>query len=130
MNPNVQTNRQRWMRPVRAEDIPVLEALAAQDGHSVVLPSHVFEKGGEIVGCISLGRAVFTLPWFHSERCQVRDTLYFVNQAENLAAALMPPDHSGILCVPFVPNSPLHPYIAGLGYQNGGSVSLTFKKVK
>ncbi len=129
MSDPVQTNRQRWVRPARPEDLPTLAAAAAADAHALVAPSHVFEKDGQIVGGISLGRVVLAMPWFHTTKCKVRDTLYFINQSENLAASLMPPDSNGLLCVPFVPASPLHPYIAELGYSHAVPVTLTFKKV-
>lgn len=130
MELTVQTDRPRWMRPIREGDFAALAERAAADGHAVVAPTHVFEKRGEIVGAIALGSVVLALPWFHTQRCHAGDTKYFINQSENLVASLMPAGGSGLVCVPFMPASPLYPFIAGLGYSAPVTVGLTFKQLK
>jgi hypothetical protein len=119
-----------WLRPLQAADLPVLEALAAADNHAVIHPTHVFVKHGEIVGCVSLMNIALVLPWFHTEKCTARDSLYFINQLENLTANLLPAGGPGVGCVPFEQHSPFTPLLERLGYVNAGQFQLTFKKVR
>ena len=117
---------QRWLRPARAEELPALRAAALADNHEIIAPTHVFEKRGEIVGYASLGSVPLVLPWFHTKKCKAADTLYLINQLENLSA------NSGqkLVCVPFAEGSPLEPFIERLGYVRGGKFNLTFKELR
>jgi hypothetical protein len=118
-----------WLRPARAQDLPILEAQAKADGHALIAPSHVFERRGELVGYVSLGVVPLMLPWFDTKRCQGADSLYYINCMENLAAALMPAASSGLVCVPVMAGSPFEPFIQKLGYVNAGQATLALKKV-
>lgn len=126
MSPN---DRPRWMRPVRPEDLAELEAAAAADNHHLVAPNYLTEKGGEIIAAVSVGNVVLAMPWFHTEKSKVADTLYTMNQFENLVAAQMPADGNRILCVPVAQNSPLNPYIERLGYRRSGAFTLAFRQL-
>lgn len=127
--PHFQTFERPWVRPVRHEDNDVLVALANQDQHAVIAPTHVFVSRGEVVGYVSVGAVPLVLPYFHTTKCQVRDSLYFINHVENLIASLAPQGQDSI-CVPFVAASPFQPYIEKLGYVNTGPANITFKKVR
>jgi hypothetical protein len=119
-----------WMRKIRTEEIEALRDLAQDDKHEVIAPSHVFIKGGEIVGYASIAQVPMVLPWFHTTRCHPADSHYFINQVENLIAECMPNNGQDLICVPFVPGSPFEPHIEKLGFVNAGKVNLAFKKVK
>lgn len=125
-----------WVRPVRENDLPLLRERAEADAHAVIAPTHVFEKRGpnfgdlQIVGYASLAAVPLLLPWFDTQRVKAADSLYYLNQLENLLANLMPQQSAGLICVPVVQKSPFQPHIARLGYTDAGMASITFKKVR
>lgn len=121
---------QLWMRAIRVGEVGTLAQLAKADNHEVVAPSHVFTKNGETIGYASVSRVPLILPWFHTQKCNARDSLYFINQIENLVAECMPPNGQDFIAVPFVAGSPFEPHIEQLGFVNAGKVNLTFKKVR
>ena len=122
-------NKLRWLRPARGSDLEELRRLAQADNHEVIAPTHVFVKDGELAGCASVVSVPLVLPWFHTTRCKAADSLYMINQMENLVANILPVG-SDLVCVPFVKGSPFEPHIERLGYVNAGAVNLTFKKVR
>lgn len=119
-----------WMRQIRVDEMDALRSLARDDKHEPIAPSHVFTKGGEIIGYASIARVPLVLPWFHTGRCHPADSHYFINQVENLLAECMHATGQDLVCVPFVPGSPFEPHIEKLGFVNAGKVNLTFKKVR
>jgi hypothetical protein len=119
-----------WMRKIRADELDALAALAQDDQHEPIAPSHVFLKGNEIVGYASIAQVPLILPWFHTTRCRAADSQYFINQMENLIAECMPANGQELICVPVVAGSPFQPHIADFGYVDAGKVSLAFKKVR
>lgn len=130
MNPlHLTSSRVRWLRPVRPGDMEELQRLAREDRHELIAPSHVFVKDGELVGCASLAQIPLVLPWFHTTKCKAADSLYMINQMENLMANLMPPGQD-LVCVPCVKDSPFQPHMKRLGYVDAGTVNITFKKVR
>lgn len=120
----------RWLRPIRDREAEVLAPLAKADNHALIAPTHVFVKGAELIGYASVGMVPLVLPWFDTRRCKAADSLYFINQMENLVANAMPQNGQDLLCVPFVETSPFAPYIAKLGYIDTGKAHVTFKKVR
>jgi hypothetical protein len=122
--------QQHWMRRVQAGDLQELHELAQQDRHEVIAPSHVFTKGADLVGYASIAQVALVLPWFHTERCQPRDSVYFINQMENLAGNILPDSGPGLICVPVVRSSPFQQHIARLGYLAADQATITFKKVR
>lgn len=119
-----------WLRKIRPDEVDPLRDLAQDDQHELISPSHVFVKGGEIIGYASIAQVPLILPWFHTARCHPADSHYFINQVENLIAECMPNNGQDLICVPFAPGSPFEPHIEKLGFVNAGKVALTFKKVK
>lgn len=121
---------QHWMRRIQAGDQPELAELAQEDRHALIAPTHVFTKGPEMVGCVSIANVALVLPWFHSTRCKARDSVYFINQIENLAANALSPDGNGLICVPVVAASPFQQHIERLGYLAADQATIAFKKVR
>lgn len=115
-----------WMRPVLAEEVPKLIAEAAADGHSILAPSHIIERGGEIVGYFSIGQIPLVLAWAHTKRMRSRESIHCLNLAENLIGSARP---GAVICVPCAERSPFGPYMAGLGYQTFGHATINIKKV-
>lgn len=119
-----------WLREVRPEEIETLRRLAEDDNHVLLAASHVFLKGDQPVGYASLANIPLVLPWFHTTRCKPADSLYFINQMENLLAGLIPRNGQDLICVPFVAGSPFEPHMSRLGYTPLDKVTLAFKKVR
>jgi len=107
-----------------------LQEAAQTDRHAVIAPTHVFTKEGEIVGYVSIAQVALVLPWFHTERCHARDSVYFINQMENLAGNVLPDHGNGLICVPVVKSSPFQNHIERLGYLPTDQATITFKKVR
>jgi hypothetical protein len=114
---------------VSPEDLPTLADAHEAEGHSCILPTQCLVKNGAIVGAVSLGAVCLVLPWF-SKQCSPRDSLEFIRLMETHVALTLPTGHPGVVCVPFVPQSPFHPHVQKLGYQSAGLVDLTFKKLR
>ena len=75
-----------WVRRVRPADMEALKALAAQDNHSIIAATHVFEKHGSLVGYASVGSVMLVLPWFDTRQCHAEDSIYYGNHIENMVA--------------------------------------------
>lgn len=120
----------RWMRPIRDCEREKLAALAHSDNHALIAPTHVFVKNGELIGYASVGSVPLILPWFDTRRCKAVDSLYFINQLENLTANAMPSNGQNLICVPVVENSPFTPHISRLGYVEAGMARIVFKEVR
>lgn len=118
----------RWMRRATPADVEPVKAAAHADNHEVIALSHVMTKGGEMIGAGSLAQVPLVLPWFDTQKCKARDTMYFINQAENMIAELLP--NVEMFCVPFAEKSPFVPHIEQIGFVNAGKFYLTFKKVR
>lgn len=122
--------RKLWLRRVQGHEWSTIKGAAEADGHEMVAPSHVMLKDGQIVGAMSIGMVPLVLPWFDTKKCTARDSLYFINQGENLLAELMPANGQDLICVPFAEGSPFAAHIEGLEFVNAGKFHLTFKKVR
>lgn len=87
------------------------EAAALADGHNILVPTHTFERDGEIVGGVSLGGAVTVLGWF-GPRLRARDTAGLINSLANTLRA------QGVrhALIPVAENSPLLPHMEKLGF--------------
>jgi hypothetical protein len=114
------------IRPIaNAAHLAAIEAAAREDNHGLHVPTHVFERAGEIVGAASIGAAVTVLFWGHTQKLSARDTFGVVNSIENSLRLRGVPE----LLVPVHPNSPLAPSMAGLGYNALDSVTLFAKRL-
>lgn len=123
-------NPTRELRRIALSELPAVQAKALADGHATILPTHVMVKSGVIIGAVSIGAMVLALPWFHTRECKPRDSMFFIKAMEDFGARTIPREFPGLVCVPFVPHSPFHPYMARLGYASGGVVELGFKQLR
>jgi hypothetical protein len=118
-----------WLRRVQPGDMQELTELAHSDQHEVIAPTHVCLKEGRLVGYASLGAVALVLPWFHTAKCTARDSLYFINQGENVMANAFAGGGTGLICVPVVTRSPFQPHMERLGYLPVDQATVCFKKV-
>lgn len=96
------------------EELQKVLALAREDNDSVVLPSHLVEKNGEIVGAASLAVVPVLMLWNHSQKVGPKDSIILKHTYE----ALM--EERGIkkyivLCNK---NSPYNGKMKALGYRS------------
>lgn len=113
------------IRRCTPEDAVVLEKLTASDGHASVLPTHVVEKGPQIVGSLSIGVLPVVLVWMDTERTKARDSACVMNFFENNLADKGAP----FMLLPCAENSPFRPFLDKVGYTNMGQFSLFVKKL-
>lgn len=69
------------IRPCTAVDLELLTKCASADGHGVIAPSFLVEKGHQLVGYLGIVPTV-TL-WMDTQRTNIRDSLMTLNFFEN-----------------------------------------------
>ena len=112
------------VRPLKDRDELIrLNTEAGWDDHSPVLPTHVFDKSGELAGYASVGQLTTINTWFHTKRMKARDSIIAVSALENMTRLS---GSSGIL-VPLSDKSPFLPVMGRLGYQNLGKANMMAK---
>lgn len=102
------------IRHATQEDLPTLEALAKQDGHGTVFPTHVVEKGEQIIGWLHIGIGMLpvVLVWMDTTRSNSRDSWVVVQFFENAAK-----DRGALgVMLPCKEDSPFYPFLERLGY--------------
>lgn len=119
-------NKFARIRPVVAADFPVLEALAKEDDHQLIAPSHVVEKDGNIIGFLSIAQIPNVLMWLHTERATPRDAAAVANFFE----CWLLDRGARTFVVPCLETSPFFPYISQLDYVNIGKTNLFLKVPK
>ena len=94
------------VRPLKDRDELIrLNTEAGWDDHSPVLPTHVFDKSGELAGYASVGQLTTINTWFHTKRMKARDSLNAVSALENMTRL----SGSGGILVPLSDKSPFLP---------------------
>ncbi len=101
--------------PCKLTDLELLNKCASADGHAVIAPTFLIEKGPQVVGYLGLVPSV--LVWLDTQRTNVRDSLCVMNFYENVLRQA----NSEIIGVPCVPNSPLKPFLPRVGYVDSGA---------
>lgn len=106
------TNILTRIRTIREADLPILESLAKADQHSVVFPTHVVEKGQQMIGYLSIANVPTVLLWLDTTRAVVRDSFAVMNFVENTIS-----DRGGhSILLPCNEKSPFRPFIEQIGY--------------
>jgi hypothetical protein len=91
------------LRPIsNPGELEALQVAAAGDGHLVIAPTFLVEKGGEICGYIGLNSLPLWQGWLHTQRMGPRDSASIFSQVDNVCRlqgqkhlALLLPDTSG-----------------------------------
>lgn len=112
------------VRPLSSqEDVKKLLDLAREDEHTVLFPTHLVTKHGEIVGYGSINAMPMVNVWLHSRKVKARDSLHLLNIAENIAA------NTGLksFVMPCSQHSPFHPHMEKLGFNRLGYAELCIK---
>ncbi len=112
------------VRPLKDKDELVrLNTEANWDGHVPILPTHVFEKAGELVGYASVGSMTPVNLWFHTKKMKARDSISVVSSLENMIRL----NGGNGTIVPVSDKSPFLPVMSRLGYSNIGRANLMTK---
>jgi len=117
--------------PIAAQVVPLttqeqyqaLLCAAAEDHHTVVGPTHIVVKGGQVVGYGSLGAVPMLNVWVHSAHVNKFESVRLLRQAESMLAAL----GARMVILPVDENSPFRKYVTKLGYKNLGNASYNLK---
>lgn len=112
------------VRPITtATELGAVRAAAALDprGHVPVFPTHYAQRGGEIVGALSVCAVSVSGIWAHSEKLQARSTAELVNIARNLAHLMNPGRAIVTMCAD---TSPIYPHMEPLGFKKLGPTVL------
>ena len=113
------------IRPVRHEELPKLQQLAAEDGHHVVGPTHVAVKDGDIVGYFSMGSIPMILTWLSTKHVVASDSLKNLRQIEATATINGHP----VICIPCATDSPFYQHMEKLGYIEAPMMRFFFKRL-
>ncbi len=104
------------LRRIRSkEEYDLALKLAKEDNDGVMLPTHVVEKNGEIVGAASLNLVPVVMLWHSSTKVGARDSLMLKPQYDALMEERTGGKTYAILCNK---NSPYNPAMKSLGYQS------------
>lgn len=93
-------------------DLVAQRALA--DDHAFAFATHAVIKDGDIAGAWSLGAVPLVLVWHDRKRMGAADSLSIHKQVQ----AVMRDRGTPVYMVPCNPDSPLHPYMQRVGFQN------------
>lgn len=110
--------------PLRAEDVKPLKEVAKADNHTLLFPTHVIRRSGEVVGYCSMGGMPILNTWVHSERVRARESAMLLNVAENVMRAT----GSKAVVTPCSADSPFFPLMEKLGYSRMGQTTLNLKR--
>ena len=105
------------------DELVKLNTEANWDDHVPILPTHVFEKAGQLAGYASVGQLTPINTWFHTKRMKARDSIVAISSLENMARLA----GSNGLVVPLSDNSPFLPVMSRLGFHNAGRANLLTK---
>lgn len=96
------------------EEYALALQLAKEDNDGVMLPTHVVEKNGEIVGAASLNQVPVVMLWHSSTKVGPKDSLILKAAYDALMEERTGGKTYAILCNK---NSPYNPAMKSLGFQ-------------
>ena len=114
------------LRPIRPGELETLIAKAGRDNHTVIDPTHVALKDGQIVGYCSLSHRVSLVNlWLSSTEAGAIDSLTGLTAVESLCA-----EHgSAGIVMPCSENSPFYKKMGKLGFRTLGTSSVNVKGI-
>lgn len=118
--------RHVMIRPFDNGDLSKVLIAAKGDNHSVIKPTDVIEKAGEIVGALEIGSTPQVLVWMDTQKTNVRDSLDILHYFNSIVARMGHRTYT----LPCSSKSPYLPYLEKTGwYHNLGQFTLFLKKV-
>ena len=102
------------IRQIKEGDYLTLAKMAEADNHAVVCPTHVVERGEQMLGYLSVGVIPTVIVWLDTHHANIRDSFAVMNFYENAIS-----DRGGTnVIIPCNDKSPFRPYIEQVGYLN------------
>jgi hypothetical protein len=95
-------------RPVLPEDKPGLLTLAMSDGHAPLIPTHVWERDGKVLGYTSIGAVTVLCGWAHSAEVTDAEALQLLQFSQDEAAR----QGAQVLMLPTTPDCRFTPWVA------------------
>lgn len=107
------------------EQLEAVRKAAHADGHRMVLPTHLFEKKGKIVGYSSQDFSLVNV-WMDSTTTNARDSLEGVHLINHMLRA----QGKGGYAMPCVPSSPYWAHMEKLGMTRLKECTLFYKDLR
>lgn len=102
------------LSPVHLNQLPALAAVATEDKHVLIHPTHIVSRGTDIVGYASLGTVRMMFAWLDTNRLKAPESF----RAWRMARTEMERLHPGEpVCLPCTFDSPLLPFVERMGYK-------------
>lgn len=102
------------LEPIKSkEQLDTLIKLAAEDRHTVVNPTDLVVKNGEIVGYLSIANTPIVIGYFSTKAMRARDSFNLVQVTEQLIRRM----GNRNVVWPIGESSPFHKYFPEMGYK-------------
>ena len=112
--------------PLRTpQEFTLLQTVAAADQHTVIGPSHLVTKAGEVLGYASLGTVPMLHVWLDRHPATAGDSLRMLETAE----ALLADKGVRLVIMPCAEHSPFSQHMERLGFQKLGATVLWAKNL-
>lgn len=102
-----------------------LAKLAKEDNHDIFIPTDVVFKNGEPVGCFLVQQVPVLSGYFSTKKMFAKDSIAAVNTIEQIVKRTT---GTGKIIFPINHNSPFHPVMLSLDYQEEKNHTYFFKK--
>lgn len=116
------------IKPYIGGNLGAIQKVAQLDNHTVMNPTQVIERNGEIIGALEISSSVPVLVWMDTKKTTIRDSIEVMRFYENFIFAHNVPNKTILL--PCSLTSPYIEYLRNpkLGYISGGNFELFVKK--
>jgi hypothetical protein len=101
------------IRSAQEGDVDLIAKLAAADDHAALIPTHVVERSGQVIGCVHLGILPTVSLWLDSKRAKRSDSVAVMNFIHNAVR-----DRGGLqVAQPCEDSSPFRSLVERAGYK-------------
>ena len=107
------------------EEALALRDAARDDGYTPLLPTHLIERGREIIGCVAVNSLPLFRVWLHREKVRARESAAILNVIENGYRA----QGHGLVASLLAPDSAFAPVHERFGYHAWGLALVLVKKL-
>lgn len=112
-------------------DLGKVLTAAKADNHSVLAPTHLIERDGEVIGCLEIASTPVVMVWMDSKKTKIRDSIRIMDFYEDQVGELL--ERNGRqdkqVIVPCSAKSPYLDYMKEIGYVDAGDFKLFIKKL-
>lgn len=99
--------------PIKSpEDLALVKKVAAEDGHSVLCPTHMLVKDKQVSGYLSMFNTPIINIWADSKRVTPRESFTGIHTVEQMARD----KGQNLIIIPCSEDSPYYSYMEKMGY--------------